>query len=95
MIGCITGYSKGRMRRKLVLGTLIGLAVVAAGGLTYMQLVKKGFIRYNRYDHRDRGTLRVGDVAPDLTLSTYEGGTVRLSSLWEGKPVLLIFGSCT
>lgn len=83
------------MRRKWLIGALVGLAALAVTGLTYMELVKKGFIKYNRYDRRVRGSLRVGDAAPDLTLPTYEGGTVRLSSLWETRPVLLVFGSCT
>ena len=39
--------------------------------------------------------LRVGDIAPDLKVAAYDGSTLRLGSLWEGKPVMLIFGSCT
>jgi hypothetical protein len=75
-----------------------GLCVVALGGggfLGYMELVKKGFLRYNKWDRRERGTLGVGDLAPDLTLASYEGGTVTLSELWRERPVLLVFGSCT
>lgn len=41
------------------------------------------------------GDLKVGDPAPDFTVSDLEGkNTVTLSSL-KGKPVTLIFGSCT
>jgi hypothetical protein len=80
---------------RLVVRGLIALTVLAAGGYLYMELMKKGFIRYNKYDRRVRGQLRVGDPAPDVTVVRYEGGDVRLSSLWEGKPVLLVFGSCT
>lgn len=80
---------------RLVVRGLLGLAVLAAGGFVYMELLKKGFIRYNKFDRRERGHLRVGDTVPDLTLARYEGGEVSLASLWEGKPVLLVFGSCT
>lgn len=39
--------------------------------------------------------LKVGDPAPDFTLQDVEGKqTVKLSGL-KGKPVVLIFGSCT
>jgi cytochrome oxidase Cu insertion factor (SCO1/SenC/PrrC family) len=41
------------------------------------------------------GTLKVGDAAPDFTVQDVEGKkTVKLSEL-KGKPVVLIFGSCT
>lgn len=41
------------------------------------------------------GTLKVGDTAPDFTVQDVEGKkTVKLSAL-KGKPVVLIFGSCT
>jgi hypothetical protein len=78
-----------------LVGTGFGLAILAGAGFGYMELVKAGFIRYNRWDHRDRGTLKKGAQAPDLTLSLYEGGSVSLSSLWNQKPVLIVLGSCT
>ncbi len=40
-------------------------------------------------------TLRVGDQAPDVELTRYDGSRLRLSSLWAEKPVVLVFGSCT
>ncbi len=84
------------MRKKKVL-VLTGavLAVVAAGGLTCYQLLKAGFVHYGRYDHRDRGSLRVGAAAPDLDLTMYDGKPVRLSQLWGERPLFLVFGSCT
>ncbi len=52
-------------------------------------------LRYNEFDRRERGTLKVGAPAPDLALAMYDGSTVRLSELWSAKPVFLVFGSCT
>jgi cytochrome oxidase Cu insertion factor (SCO1/SenC/PrrC family) len=41
------------------------------------------------------GDLKAGDAAPDFTLADMRGEkTVRLADL-RGKPVVLIFGSCT
>lgn len=41
------------------------------------------------------GDLKVGATAPDFTVKDVEGKkTVKLSEL-KGKPVVLIFGSCT
>jgi hypothetical protein len=42
------------------------------------------------------GSLRVGDVAPDFTLSDLEGKNPTQLSGFRGKrPVLLVFGSIT
>ena len=83
------------VRKKALILVAIGLGVVAAGGLTYYQLLKAGFVHYGKYDHRDRGTLKVGAAAPDLDLTMYDGSPVRLSQLWSERPVFLVFGSCT
>jgi hypothetical protein len=41
------------------------------------------------------GALKIGDAAPGLTLDDLHGkSTVKLADL-RGKPVVLIFGSCT
>jgi hypothetical protein len=72
------------------------LAVVGAGGFFgYMQLVKAGYVRYNKYDRRERGALREGGPAADVALTTYEGAPLRLSWLWNRRPLFLVFGSCT
>jgi len=43
-----------------------------------------------------RGTLEVGDVAPDFTLRTADKkGHVQLSSFRGKQPVVLVFGSYT
>ena len=85
-----------RIRWKKVLWAVAGLAVVGmAGFYGYYQLVKAGVLRYNKYDRRERGTLKVGDQSPDLALPLYAGGEVKLSELWRARPVVLVFGSCT
>ena len=33
----------------------------------------------------------VGTAAPDLTLPDHQGRDVRLSSLWQAKPLILLF----
>ena len=43
-----------------------------------------------------KGTLKVGDPAPDFTVQTLDTKTpMRLASLWGDKPVVLVFGSYT
>jgi hypothetical protein len=43
-----------------------------------------------------KGTLKVGDPAPDFTVKTLDTKTpVRLASIWADKPVVLVFGSYT
>ena len=42
-----------------------------------------------------QGKLKVGDDAPDFAIKDVEGKeTTKLSDL-KGKPVVLVFGSCT
>jgi hypothetical protein len=72
------------------------VAVLGVGGFYgWMELVKAGVLRYNKYDRRERGSLKVGFAAPDLTLAAYDGRMFSLSVLWAKKPVVLVFGSCT
>jgi hypothetical protein len=82
--------------RKVLTAVAVGVSVIALGGLAYMYAVRKAWIRYNKYDRRVEGRLRVGDAAPDLDVVMYGGSPARLSSLWgDGKPLFLVFGSCT
>jgi hypothetical protein len=74
---------------------LVIAAVGGAGFFTWYQLVKAGFLRYNKYDRREKGTLEAGHLAPDIPLEMYDGSSQKLSKLWEAKPVFLVFGSCT
>jgi len=78
-----------------MIGILAVLAVGGGGFFVYMKLVERGYLRYNRWDRRVRGTLREGHQAPDLDLTTWAGEPLRLSTLWEARPVVLVFGSCT
>ena len=42
------------------------------------------------------GSLKVGDIAPDLEVKTLDDKTpLQLASLWADKPVVLVFGSYT
>jgi hypothetical protein len=85
-----------RLTWKKALVGVAGLAVLGVGGFYgYYQLVKAGVLRYNEFDRRERGKLKVGDAAPDLALPLYAGGEVKLSELWRARPVVLVFGSCT
>jgi hypothetical protein len=43
-----------------------------------------------------KGTLKVGDSAPDFQVKTLDAkAPVQLASLWVNKPVVLVFGSYT
>ena len=44
---------------------------------------------------RNQGILSNGDDAPDFSLRTYDGSQVITLSELRGKPVVLVFGSCT
>ena len=83
-------------RWRVALLWLAGVAGVAGlGFLGYMKLVEGAWIRYNKWDRRERGSLRVGQQAPDLELPLLDEGSVHLSELWRERPVFLVFGSCT
>ncbi|MBM3980741.1 MAG: redoxin domain-containing protein [Planctomycetes bacterium] len=44
---------------------------------------------------REQGKLKIGDVAPGFELADVDGKKkVKLADL-KGKPVVLVFGSCT
>jgi hypothetical protein len=40
-------------------------------------------------------TLHAGDVAPDISGTLLNGGTVSLSQMWSRQPVVVEFGSFT
>jgi hypothetical protein len=81
---------------RTVLVSTVGVALVGSLGFYgYMKLVEAGWLRYNKWDRREKGALEAGQPAPDLELPLLEQGTVRLSELWRERPVFLVFGSCT
>jgi hypothetical protein len=83
-------------RWRPVLAWTAGAAVAGClGFFGYMRMVEAGWLRYNKWDRRVRGALRVGQQAPDLELPLLDTGTLRLSELWRERPVFLVFGSCT
>jgi hypothetical protein len=83
------------MRRWLI-GIAVLVAIVLLAGGAYFYALKEAWIRYNEYDIRTEGTLRVGDLAPDLELQSADGsGPRKLSDLFQEKPLVLVFGSYT
>jgi len=93
-LGVAKLWQRPRWRKVIRWGGSIALAA-GLGFFVYMKLVEGAWIRYNQWDHRVRGSLRVGVQAPDLELPMLDAGTVRLSELWRERPVFLVFGSCT
>ena len=63
---------------------IIALCVVMAGAAGwggfkgYRFLAERGIIHLNEYDIRTEGTLRVGDLAPDLPLAVVGGGDTAM-----------------
>ena len=72
------------------------LAIGAAAVWGYYTAMERAWIHINQYDIRSEGTLRVGDLAPDLELARVEGeGRSKLSDFYRDKPLVLTFGSYT
>lgn len=74
---------------------VVALLVLAAAALAEWKIGWRNIVGMLRYDQRREGKLRVGDVAPDVTLATLDGGEARLSEHVGEKPLVLIFGSFT
>lgn len=82
--------------RKWVLACVLLLAMAGLAGWGYFKAMQKAWIRYNEYDIRSEGSLRVGDIAPDLELASLVANSPRrLSEFYRDKPLVLIFGSYT
>jgi hypothetical protein len=84
-----------RAKRWLKIGAVVlGLAALGAWG--YYEALKRAWILYNEYDIRTEGSLKVGDLAPDLELHSVDGsGPRKISDLYREKPLVLVFGSYT
>jgi cytochrome oxidase Cu insertion factor (SCO1/SenC/PrrC family) len=78
------------MHKPLLAVALVGLAI----GLPIASAQDKNTSQ-DKKRAPQQGSLKVGDVAPDFTIKDVDGkDTMKLSAL-KGKPVVLIFGSCT
>jgi hypothetical protein len=78
--------------------TLGALVVIAFVGLSVMAGGPKDALYMVRYalPHMHRGSLKVGDDAPDARLVALNGSDhFRIRQRASGKPLVLIFGSFT
>ena len=82
-------------RRKPLIAAAVVVAALGLSFLGWKKAVELGYLRYNKWDRRVRGTLRPGDPAPDVALTRYDGTPMRLATVWAEKPAVLVFGSCT
>jgi hypothetical protein len=74
----------------LILAVVIGLSVMA-GGLRGAY----GMVRY-AFPHMHRGTLRVGDDAPDASLLALDGNSrFHIRERTGARPLVIVFGSYT
>ena len=83
---------------KGALAAVLLFAVVAIGALSYMAGSPKDALYMVRYafPHMHRGTLKVGDDAPDARLLALDGQTrFHIRERTAGRPLVLVFGSFT
>jgi hypothetical protein len=83
---------------KWTLGVVFGLLVAAFAGLSLMAGSPKDALYMLRYalPHMHRGTLKVGDDAPDARLLALDGETrFHIRERTGGRPLVLVFGSFT
>jgi hypothetical protein len=74
----------------LVLAAIVALSVMA-GGLRGAY----GMVRY-ALPHMHRGTLKVGDDAPDASLLALDGSSrFHIRERTRARPLVLVFGSYT
>jgi hypothetical protein len=88
--------SRHRRLLRLSLVAVALLAAIALGVFTAMIGGPSMLIGMLRYDEREEGSLRVGDVAPDVELVALDGET-RQGLLEDrgDRPLVLVFGSFT
>jgi hypothetical protein len=74
----------------LVVAIFVGLSVLAGSPKDAY-----GMVRY-ALPHMHRGTLKVGDDAPDARLVALDGSTIfHIRERTTGRPLVLVFGSFT
>jgi len=74
----------------LALAAFVGLSILAGGPKDALYMVRYAL------PHMHRGTLKVGDSAPDARLYALNGSdTFHIRERTAGKPLVLVFGSFT
>jgi hypothetical protein len=74
----------------LLVAAYVGLSVMAGGPKDAFQM-----LRY-AWPHMHRGTLKVGDDAPDAVLVALDGDSrFHIRERTGGRPLVLVFGSFT
>ncbi len=83
---------------KWMLGSILGLVVIAFAGLSFMAGSPKdvyGMVRY-ALPHMHRGKLHPGDDAPDVRLLALDGSShFHLRERTGAKPLVIVFGIYT
>ena len=88
--------TRARRVLRVSIAAVVLLAAAALAGFTYLVGGPSMLFGMLRYDEREEGTLRVGDLAPDVELTALDG-TTRVGLLADrgDKPLVLVFGSFT
>jgi len=73
-----------------------GILVVLAVTVAAVWIGPRNILGMLRYDQREDGHLRVGELAPELRLHALDGeSVVPLHAGKRARPLVLIFGSFT
>jgi hypothetical protein len=74
----------------LIVAVYVGLSVMAGGPKDALYMVRYAL------PHMHRGSLKVGDPAPDARLVALDGSTTfHIREKTAGRPLVLVFGSFT
>jgi hypothetical protein len=80
--------------KKIALG-IVALLIAGASAIV-ASIGPRNVIGMLRYDQREEGRLKVGDMAPDVTLVALDAGRQeKLSAHIGARPLIVIFGSFT
>ena len=74
---------------------VVGLLLLGAAAFVVARIGPRNLVGLLRYDQRHPGKLRVGDAAPDVTLTALDGSRHPLLEGSAGRPTVLVFGSYT
>lgn len=81
------------MWKKIAIGAASVVLLAVVGMALYIG--PSNIIGMIRYDIREEGAFKAGDIAPDVDLLTLDGELVSLTSKFGTRPTVLIFGSFT